>query len=283
MARVRRQQAPARRLERNQRGDPQGGLRAAGPGVRIARRRRRSRFRRRPTPAASSSACSERAAAIPTSSSSAWIDPTRSPLPSRSSIARCRSRSRRSASARSTSPTCRGRSSSVWTPRDRPARRAFSPATFSSRRTTRTSPTRRRSWRFSTRARPTIRSRSSCRDKAGAAKKADVKVLMTPRVIGMGDQTLLANRIVVDLRNRLASSPKRRRRAGDPAQPRGRAHPAGIVERRAGRAAASAAAGRPWGWQRHGSVPAGPLCRQAWQPGRRRNRAQGSRRDPTAC
>jgi hypothetical protein len=45
------------------------------------------------------------------------------------------------------------------------------------------------------------------RDKAGAAKKADVKVLMTPRVIGMGDQTLLANRIVVDLRNRLASSP----------------------------------------------------------------------------
>ena len=45
------------------------------------------------------------------------------------------------------------------------------------------------------------------RDKAGAAKKADVKVLITPRVIGMGDQTLLANRIVVDLRNRLASSP----------------------------------------------------------------------------
>jgi hypothetical protein len=45
------------------------------------------------------------------------------------------------------------------------------------------------------------------RDKAGAAKKADVKVLMTPRLIGMGDQTLLANRIVVDLRNRLASSP----------------------------------------------------------------------------
>jgi hypothetical protein len=45
------------------------------------------------------------------------------------------------------------------------------------------------------------------KDKAGAAKKADVKVLMTPRVIGMGDQTLLANRIVVDLRNRLASSP----------------------------------------------------------------------------
>jgi hypothetical protein len=45
------------------------------------------------------------------------------------------------------------------------------------------------------------------KDKAGAAKKADVKVLMTPRVIGMGDQTLLANRIVVDLRNRLSSSP----------------------------------------------------------------------------
>ncbi len=45
------------------------------------------------------------------------------------------------------------------------------------------------------------------KDKAGAAKKVDVKVMMRPRVIGMGDQTLLANRIVVDLRNRLASSP----------------------------------------------------------------------------
>jgi hypothetical protein len=45
------------------------------------------------------------------------------------------------------------------------------------------------------------------RDKTGAAKKADVKVVITPRLIGMGDQTLLANRIVVDLRNRLASSP----------------------------------------------------------------------------
>lgn len=45
------------------------------------------------------------------------------------------------------------------------------------------------------------------KDKTGAAKKADVKVVMTPRVIGMADQTLLANRIVVDLRNRLGSSP----------------------------------------------------------------------------
>jgi hypothetical protein len=43
------------------------------------------------------------------------------------------------------------------------------------------------------------------KDKAGAAKKADVKVLMTPRVIGMSDQMLLANRLVADFRTRLQS------------------------------------------------------------------------------
>jgi tetratricopeptide (TPR) repeat protein len=43
------------------------------------------------------------------------------------------------------------------------------------------------------------------KDRAGAAKKAEVKVFMTPRLIGMNDQTLLANRIVVDLRTRLLS------------------------------------------------------------------------------
>jgi hypothetical protein len=41
------------------------------------------------------------------------------------------------------------------------------------------------------------------KDKAGASKKADVKVLMTPRVIGMSDQMLLANRLVADFRTRL--------------------------------------------------------------------------------
>ena len=43
------------------------------------------------------------------------------------------------------------------------------------------------------------------RDKAGAAKKADVKVLMTPRLIGMSDQSLMINKILVDLRARLLS------------------------------------------------------------------------------
>ena len=43
------------------------------------------------------------------------------------------------------------------------------------------------------------------KDKAGAVKKADVKVLMTPRVIGMSDQMLLANRLVADFRTRLLS------------------------------------------------------------------------------
>ena len=41
------------------------------------------------------------------------------------------------------------------------------------------------------------------KDKTGATKKADVKVLMTPRVIGMSDQMLLANRLVADFRTRL--------------------------------------------------------------------------------
>jgi hypothetical protein len=41
------------------------------------------------------------------------------------------------------------------------------------------------------------------KDKSGAAKKADVKVQMTPRVIGMSDQMLLANRLVADFRTQL--------------------------------------------------------------------------------
>src|SRR5262249_12336921 len=41
------------------------------------------------------------------------------------------------------------------------------------------------------------------KDKSGATKKADVKVQMTPRVIGMSDQMLLANRLVADFRTRL--------------------------------------------------------------------------------
>lgn len=43
------------------------------------------------------------------------------------------------------------------------------------------------------------------KDKTGAVKKADVKVVMAPRLLGMSDQTLLANRALVDLRSRLAA------------------------------------------------------------------------------
>ena len=43
------------------------------------------------------------------------------------------------------------------------------------------------------------------KDKAGAAKRADVKVLMTPRLIGMNDQSLMINKILVDLKARLLS------------------------------------------------------------------------------
>jgi hypothetical protein len=41
------------------------------------------------------------------------------------------------------------------------------------------------------------------KDRAGAVKKADVKVTMTPRLIGMNDEMLMANRILLDLRSRL--------------------------------------------------------------------------------
>jgi hypothetical protein len=41
------------------------------------------------------------------------------------------------------------------------------------------------------------------KDRAGAAKKVDVTVVMTPRLIGLNDQSLLVNKILVDLRNRL--------------------------------------------------------------------------------
>ncbi len=43
------------------------------------------------------------------------------------------------------------------------------------------------------------------KDKAGAVKKADVKVAMAPRLIGTSDQTLFANRVLADLRSRLMS------------------------------------------------------------------------------
>jgi PDZ domain-containing protein len=41
------------------------------------------------------------------------------------------------------------------------------------------------------------------KDRTGAAKRADVKVFMTPRLIGLFDQTLLVNRTLLDLRARL--------------------------------------------------------------------------------
>jgi membrane-associated protease RseP (regulator of RpoE activity) len=41
------------------------------------------------------------------------------------------------------------------------------------------------------------------KDRAGASKTASVKVAMTPRVIGVNDQMLLANRLLAEFRNRL--------------------------------------------------------------------------------
>ena len=41
------------------------------------------------------------------------------------------------------------------------------------------------------------------KDRAGTAKRADTKVFMTPRLIGLNDQSLMVNKILVDLRNRL--------------------------------------------------------------------------------
>ena len=41
------------------------------------------------------------------------------------------------------------------------------------------------------------------KDRAGAARKVDTKVIMTPRLIGLNDQSLMINKILVDLRSRL--------------------------------------------------------------------------------
>ena len=43
------------------------------------------------------------------------------------------------------------------------------------------------------------------KDVAGAAKKAQLNVVMTPRLIGISDQTILANRIILAIRARLLS------------------------------------------------------------------------------
>lgn len=44
------------------------------------------------------------------------------------------------------------------------------------------------------------------KDTAGATRKADVKVFLTPRVIGLSEQGLLVNRILLDLRARIADT-----------------------------------------------------------------------------
>ncbi|MFI5179658.1 MAG: PEGA domain-containing protein, partial [Vicinamibacterales bacterium] len=41
------------------------------------------------------------------------------------------------------------------------------------------------------------------KDRAGAPKRADVKVFMAPRLVGLFDQTLLVNHMLIDLRGRL--------------------------------------------------------------------------------
>lgn len=43
------------------------------------------------------------------------------------------------------------------------------------------------------------------KDKTGASKRADVRVFMTPRLLGLNDQSLMINRLLVDLRGRLGT------------------------------------------------------------------------------
>ncbi len=43
------------------------------------------------------------------------------------------------------------------------------------------------------------------KDRAGAPKRADLAVFMTPKLLGLADQTLLANRLLLDIRARLQS------------------------------------------------------------------------------
>ncbi|MGQ0735253.1 MAG: PEGA domain-containing protein [Acidobacteriota bacterium] len=44
------------------------------------------------------------------------------------------------------------------------------------------------------------------RDAKGASKRAELSVFLTPRLMGLSDQTLLANRVLMDLRARLAAA-----------------------------------------------------------------------------
>jgi hypothetical protein len=44
------------------------------------------------------------------------------------------------------------------------------------------------------------------KDRAGVAKRADTKVFMAPRLIGLNDQSLMVNKILVDLRGRLQTA-----------------------------------------------------------------------------
>ena len=76
------------------------------------------------------------------------------------------------------------------------------------------------------------------KDRAGVAKKVDTKVFMTPRLIGLNDQSLMINKILVDLRNRLQAPGRSAARLGDAAESRGRARPRRRVVGRARRAAA---------------------------------------------
>ena len=97
------------------------------------------------------------------------------------------------------------------------------------------------------------------KDKAGATKKVDVKVVMRPRLIGISDQTLFVNRTLVTLRARLSEANRLRRAGVDPPQPGRCADAARVVERCATRTAAGDAHRRSRCRYRHRPVPAGPL------------------------
>ena len=116
------------------------------------------------------------------------------------------------------------------------------------------------------------------KDRTGAIKKATVKVAMTPRLIGISDQSLLVNAILVALRSRLLAPSRSDRRSGDALESGRGARARRSLERCQDRAAEREASGWPWRRQRHRAVPARAVRRPAGEPSRSRSRVSGGRR-----
>ena len=121
------------------------------------------------------------------------------------------------------------------------------------------------------------------KDRTGAIKKATVKVAMTPRLIGISDQLLLVNAILVALRSRLLAPTDPTEEAVMRLNLGRRARARRSLERCQDRAAEREASGRRWRGQRHWHGPARAVRRPPREPIRSRSRVSGGLRLPRAC